>query len=81
MILIFSAHARERIKERGIKQKDVKQCLLASVVVSPTGENIAVKRLNGKVLVVVFRKTGDIYFVITAFASSKSEKYLKTSIS
>jgi len=68
------------MKERGIEEKDIKQCLIESGAVSPIvdddAENVAAKRLDGKVLIVIYRKTGDIYFVVTAFASSKVEKYL-----
>jgi hypothetical protein len=34
-------------------------------------------KLDGKVLLVVFKKTDDIYFVITVFASSKVDRYLR----
>ncbi len=39
-------------------------------------EITCVKRFDEKVIVVIIKRTGGIHFVVTAFSSSKIQKYL-----
>ncbi len=39
-------------------------------------ESILIKKLETKLLVVVFRKTDDVIFIITAYTTSKIDRYL-----
>ncbi len=76
MIIVFSNHAKRRLKERNISENLVRECLASSDRILPNnGEMTAIKRIDGKVLLVVFKRTDEIYFVITTFASSRIERY------
>jgi Domain of unknown function (DUF4258) len=79
MIIIFSNHARKRIEERRLDELQVRKCLAEpdAVLDSKNSENLGILKLNGNVLVVVYKKTDDILFVITAFRSSKINRYIK----
>lgn len=40
-------------------------------------ESILIKKLGTKLLAVVFRKTDNMIFIITAYMTSRIDKYLK----
>ncbi|BES82194.1 DUF4258 domain-containing protein [Pyrodictium abyssi] len=73
-------HAIERMRQRGIKREEVEDCLDDPDRILEVEELKCVKRLNGKVLVVVYRKDADAVVVITAFRSSKLHRYLQTAL-
>ena len=79
MIIILSNHVRKRIEERHLDEQLVRKCLTDAdlILESKDSEKIGVMKLNGRVLVVVFKKTDDVFFVITAFQSSKITHYFK----
>ena len=65
MIVIFSAHAKQRMKERNIDERSIHKCLGSpDKQFSSNGENIFVKRFDQRVIVVIFKRTGDIHYVI-----------------
>ena len=77
MIIVFSSHAIKRLSERGLNKQ-----MVLDTLSSPDkryvkeGLDNAVKLFGNKALVVVFRKTGDVYFIITVIFTSKIRKYL-----
>ncbi len=78
LILIFSNHAKKRIKEREIDENLIRKCITNpdNIMSSNTqNEIISSLKINGKILLVVFKKTDNINFVITAFMSSKVKRY------
>jgi len=73
----YTLHALERMKQRGVNRELIESCLNKSDKIDKL-DNIyrCVKKINKKVLVVVYRKTCDTILVITTFISSKINKYL-----
>jgi len=70
-------HALERIKSRKISFNLVSRCIDSpdrSIVEGKINKNVM--RINSKVLVVAFRKEDDMVIVVTAYVSTKIEKYL-----
>lgn len=68
------------MKQRGIDRGLVKSCLEKPDRVDPLNDVYrCTKRIEGKVLVVVYRRAHDRILVITAFVSSKTRKYLSLS--
>ena len=78
MIILFSTHSLQRMRERTIT-KEVVERVLADPDKKTESENqiIAAKRTNGKVTLVIYSKFGEVIFVITVVVSSKLRKYLK----
>jgi hypothetical protein len=78
MIIIYSRHAIERMKQRNISREVIEISVANPEKIEDRGnESILIKKLETKVLVVVFRKTDDVIFIITAYITSKIGKYLK----
>ncbi|HUC38820.1 MAG TPA: DUF4258 domain-containing protein [Candidatus Acidoferrum sp.] len=77
MILIFSSHAARRLLERSLNRQMVIDTLsIPDNQFVNEGLGNAVKLFGDKALVVVFRKTGDVYFIVTVIFTSKIKKYL-----
>ncbi|WP_148882947.1 DUF4258 domain-containing protein [Thermococcus aciditolerans] len=78
MEIRFIPHALERLEERGIPRELVEEVLLNPEGVSEGyfGRKVAQKRLNGKLIRVIYEETSDgMVVVITAYITSKVRKY------
>ncbi len=78
MKIHYTLHALERMRQRGIRKDLVEQCVRES----DRDERLddvrrCIKRLDGKVLVVIYRRDSDTIIIVTAFTSSKVHKYLE----
>jgi hypothetical protein len=69
MKIIYTAHSKERIKERGILVSDIK-----AAVVSPTSNLWSYsptqkiqKIIKGKTLEIIYEQKGQIIIIITAY--------------
>ncbi len=77
MIIIYSKHALERMKQRDISKEIVEMSFASpEKIVHKASESVLIKKLKTKLLVVVFRETDSVIFVITAYITSKVNKYL-----
>jgi hypothetical protein len=76
MIIIYPKHAMERMKQRNIS-KEIVEMLFANQekIEHKVNESVLIKKLKTKLLVVVFRETDGVIFVITAYITSKVNKY------
>ncbi|WP_457550515.1 DUF4258 domain-containing protein [Archaeoglobus sp.] len=79
MKIKFIEHALERMKERGItKEEVIKAISEPDYVGKGYGEReVAQKLIDGKLLRVIYERHGDEIIVITAYKTSKVEKYLR----
>jgi len=83
MKIAFSKHARYQMLERNISEKEIILTLSNpdKIISQPRSKFQAVKLLKkaGKkyLMVVIYRKINSIKKVITAFLTTKIEKYLK----
>jgi len=75
--IVYTLHALERIRQRGIDRELIILCI-QNPDKSERLENIyrCVKKVNDKVIVVFYDKKDDKIIVITAYLSSKIHKYL-----
>jgi len=74
MTIEFSPHAKKRIRIRGIAEADVISALKNPDKIlfdEDTGNFIAVKKINDKILVVVYFIVGNVVRVVSAFITSK----------
>lgn len=77
MKIHYTLHALERMRQRGIEKSLVEQCLdKPDKDEEVEGIHRCVKKINEKVLVVIYKCTGDTLIVITAYITSKVYKYL-----
>ena len=76
MKIRYTLHAIERIRQRGISRKEIETCLNNPNKVIEDKESRCIKKLNDKVLIVVYRMEADAIIVITAYRTSKLHKYL-----
>lgn len=78
-MIVFTRHALERMKQRGITESEI-QALLSDVssTDSPNGQGnrVVQKHSNKHVLRVHFRETNGDRLVVTAYRTSKKEKYV-----
>ena len=73
----YTLHALERMRQRRISRNIVEACLHNPDKKERIEDAYrCVKKLNNKVLVVIYRKTGDSILIITAYTSTKIYKYL-----
>ncbi len=79
MKIKFIEHALERMKERGITEDEVINAISEPDYVGKGygDREVAQKLINGKLLRVIYEKHGDEIIVITAYKTSKVEKYLR----
>lgn len=68
MDIIYSEHARKRMIERGIKEEDIKETIEFPDYTITRGKEIeAYKKLNDKMLKVVYIEMGKFINVITIY--------------
>lgn len=77
-LLIFSNHAKQRLRERRIDETLVRRCITnPDKVLQDSEEKKSALKVNGKVLILVYKEiSSDIFYIITAFESSKISRYL-----
>lgn len=85
--VIISIHAQERLRQRGIKQKDIKSCIMTGEIIEQYPDDFPFPSclifgytLNNKILHVVASDEGTISRIITAYFPSedKFESDMKT---
>lgn len=85
--IIISIHAQERLRQRGIKQRDIKSCIMSGEIIEQYPDDFPFPSclifgyaINKKVLHVVASDEGTISRIITAYYPSieKFEDDLKT---
>ena len=77
MIVIYSKHAERRMGERGISRTLVEDVIRnPDTVKNKSDQKMASKVIDGKAIIVIFREIDDLKFIITTFASSRTNRYL-----
>ncbi len=77
MKIVYTLHALERLRQRGITREQVEQCIREPDKIEKLeGLHRCIKRLNNKVLVAIYKESRDRIIIITAFKTSKIKKYL-----
>ena len=77
MKIVYSLHALERIRQRGIDKKLIVLCIQKPDKSEELEEAYrSIKKIDNKVVVVIYRREDDKVVVITAYISSKLDKYL-----
>ena len=74
MSIELSPHAKKRLKRRGINEKDVLMTLRNPDKVlfdEETGNFIAVRKINDKILIVAYTTAKGIAKIVSAFQTSK----------
>ncbi|NHJ12421.1 MAG: DUF4258 domain-containing protein [Candidatus Thorarchaeota archaeon] len=76
-MILFTRHALERMRQRAISKEEVQQVIRDSdtTLSDGYGHLIAQAKQNEHMLRVFFRKEENSYIVITAYKTSKSDKY------
>ncbi len=77
-MIVFTRHALERMKQRGITQKEVEEALLDTSASEPANDSetiVAQSLLCGRILRVHFRIVDGDRLVVTAYWTSKVRKY------
>jgi len=76
--IVYSLHSLERLRQRGIGKELVVLCI-QNPDKSEALEGVyrCVKKINDKVIIVIYKRENDRFIVITAYLSSKLYKYLK----
>lgn len=78
MIIFYSKHAQKRMEERHITREEVEEAISHPDRTVDEHEQVRIiKELQGMVLIVIIRNTSEGPFIITAFFSSKHDKYLQ----
>jgi len=73
----YSLHALERMRQRGIGGNVVELCITAPDRDEPLDDLCGcVKKLDGRVLIVIYKKLYNEILVVTAYISTKIRKYL-----
>lgn len=81
MRIIYSLHAVERMRQRGISRELVALCIQdPGKSEELEGVYRCVKKINDKVIIVIYRRENDKFVVVTTYLSSKLHKYLGWSI-
>lgn len=77
MRIRYTLHALERMRQRGINRELIEDCLEYPDKVDSLNDIYrCIKKLDDRVLVLIYREFNDTTLVITAFISSKTRKYL-----
>ncbi|NWF95650.1 MAG: DUF4258 domain-containing protein [Candidatus Thorarchaeota archaeon] len=77
-MIVFTRHALERMRQRGITEREIETVLANVTTATPPEQNndmTAQRRFGGRVLRVHFRVAGSDKLVITAYWTSKLSKY------
>lgn len=79
MKITFIEHALERMKERRITKDEVINAISEPDHVGKGygGREVSQKHIDGKLLRVIYERHGDEIVVITAYKTSKVERYLR----
>ncbi len=77
MNIIYSFHAIERMRQRGVSKKLVSLCL-QDPDKSEEFEDVCrcVKKIDDKVVIVIYKRENNKLIILTAYLSSKLHKYL-----
>lgn len=77
MKIVYSLHALERMRQRGIGKELIVLCI-RNPDKSEELEGVyrCVKKIDDKVIIVIYRRENDKFMVVTAYLSSKLHKYL-----
>ncbi len=76
--IIFTLHAIERMKQRRISIEEIRNCLkFPDKMIIEHGICKCIRKVDNKVIIVVFRKEDNKIIVITTYKSSRVAKYLK----
>ncbi|WP_457754600.1 DUF4258 domain-containing protein [Thermococcus sp.] len=77
--VVFIPHALERMNERGISKELVVETLTNPDKVGEgyLGRKVAQKNMDGKLIRVIYEEHEDKIIVITAYITSKIDKYLR----
>ena len=78
MKIRYTLHALERMRQRGIEKSLIEECLRNPGKEEGLGDDVykCVRRINRKVLIVIYKRVDDATIIITAYISSKIHKYL-----
>ena len=77
MNIIYTMHALERIRQRGINKNLVLKCLNEPDKDEELKDiHRCVKKLNDKLIVVIYRVENNDFIIITAYITTKVHKYL-----
>lgn len=85
--IIISIHAQERLRQRGIKQKDIKNCIMTGEIIEQYPDDFPFPSclifgytINSKILHIVASDEGNISRIITAYfpSNDKFEDDFKT---
>ena len=81
--VIISIHAQERLRQRGIKQKDIKNCIMTGEIIEQYPDDFPFQSCliygytaDNKVMHVVASDEGTISRIITAYFPNK-EKFME----
>ncbi len=79
MNIRYTLHTLERMRQRGIERSLVEDCLRNPDKEEGLGDNVhrCIKKINRKVIVVIYKREHSTIVVITAYLSSKIHKYLE----
>ncbi len=77
MRIIYSLHALERMRQRGIDKKLVTLCIQDPDRSEKIEEVYrCIKKIDNKVIITIYKQENDKFIVITAYLSSRLHKYL-----
>ncbi|MEM3389383.1 MAG: DUF4258 domain-containing protein [Thermoproteota archaeon] len=77
MTIVFTLHALERMKTRGVDRSEVVLCVTNPDRVEKLNETFrAVKKADNKILIVIYRTENTNMVAVTAYRSSRVHKYL-----
>lgn len=77
-MILFTRHALERMKQRGVTQSDVEAVVIGeamSAVPDGSGNLVMQKRFRNRILRVHFRIVNSDRLMVTPYWSSKLKKY------
>jgi len=76
--IIYTIHALKRLRERKFSKNIIKECIENPLkIISEDNIKRVIKKLNDKLLIVVYRIENGTFIIITAYTTSKVEKYLR----
>jgi len=74
----YSVHALERMRQRGIGRNLVELCIANPDRYESLDDlHRCVKKLDEKVLVIIYKRVYEEILIVTAYISTKVRKYLK----